>query len=294
MYSWDRPEDRISILQINSELRHAQLELISAHCATHQLRLRFNAEDIARFGQRDVLLKSVQAASALNEYYSSLEKKISGQEGIPEPAGLSQEQVREAIDSVSSYLREQRERYLPTAAPLSPNQKATMWPYFSPDLLDQVKIVQLENGARVPPPPFYQKARALGFENLPEIAHMNSLTFLEVVVFNERVTDRSLFHALVHAVQFDVLGLGRYSELFVNSFIRTRFHFSVPLEAHAFSLESKFAGSVSERFSVEDQVRLWVRHGRYDSAFDRPQPGGPPYMDARPRRWWRVARRFHP
>jgi len=52
MYSWDRPEDRISILQINSELRHAQLELISAHCATHQLRLRFNAEDIARFGQR--------------------------------------------------------------------------------------------------------------------------------------------------------------------------------------------------------------------------------------------------
>jgi hypothetical protein len=139
-----------------------------------------------------------------------------------------------------------------------------MWPYFSPDLLDHVKIVQLENGARVPTPPFYQKARALGFETLPEIAHMNSLTFLEVVVFNEKISERSLFHALVHAVQFDVLGLERYSELFVRSFLHTRFHFSVPLEAHAFSLESKFARPVSERFSVEEQVRLWVRQRRYE------------------------------
>lgn len=264
MYSWDRAEDRVSIVQINSELRHAQLDLISAHCATHQLRLRFAADDIARFGERDVLLKSAQAASALNEYYSSLEKRISAEQPTPRPAGLAEEQVREAVVCVSSYLQEQRDRYLQTAVPLSPHQKATMWPYFSPDLLDHVKIVQLENGARVPTPPFYQKARALGFETLPEIAHMNSLTFLEVVVFNEKISERSLFHALVHAVQFDVLGLERYSELFVRSFLHTRFHFSVPLEAHAFSLESKFARPVSERFSVEEQVRLWVRQRRYE------------------------------
>src|SRR5437588_8321446 len=106
MYSWNRTEDRISILQINSELRHAQLELISAHCATHQLRLRFTAEDIARFGQRDVLIKSVQAASALNEYYSSLEKKIPVEEMTAEPVHLSEEQVYEAIACVFSYLQE--------------------------------------------------------------------------------------------------------------------------------------------------------------------------------------------
>ena len=265
MYSWNRVEDRISILQINSELRHAQLELISAHCATHQLRLRFTAEDIAHFGQRDVLLKSVQAASALNEYYSSLEEKIPVEEETAEPAHLSEEQICEAVACVSSYLQEQRERYLPAAVPLSPHQKATMWPYFSPSLLDQVRIVQLDGSAsRVAPPAFYEKARALGFVNLPEIAHMNSLTFQDVVVFNEKVSERPLFHALVHAVQFDVLGLERYTELFVRSFIRTRFHFSVPLEAHAFSLESKFARAVSGRFSVEQQVRLWVGQRRYE------------------------------
>ena len=137
-----------------------------------------------------------------------------------------------------------------------------MWPYFSAALLDRIRIVELD-GARVSNPPFYEEARALGFVNLPEWTHMHSLTFLDVVVFNEKVTERSLFHGLVHAVQFEVLGLERYTDLFVRSFLNTKLHFSVPLEAHAFSLESKFAGTPANRFSVEEQVRLWVKQARY-------------------------------
>jgi hypothetical protein len=263
MYSWEKPDDRIAIVQMNSELRHAQLELLSAHCATHQLRLRFSIDDLARFGQRDVLRKTVQTASALSEYYTSIEKKIMVGEGDPELAPpLSDERIRQAIDLVSSYLRDQRERYFHSGAPLGKHQKALMWPYFSPALLDQVRIVEL-NGERVPNPSFYAEARAVGFVNLPEITHMHSLTFLDVVVFNEKITTRSLFHGLVHAVQFDVLGLDRYTELFVRSFVNTKLHFSVPLEAHAFSLESKFMNSSALRFSVEEQVRLWVQQGRY-------------------------------
>jgi hypothetical protein len=92
---------------------------------------------------------------------------------------------------------------------------------------------------------------------------MASVTFLDTIVFNEKVTERFLFHALVHAVQFEVLGLERYTNLFVRSFINTKFHFSVPIEAHAFSLESRFVGQPADRFSVEDQVRLWIKNGRY-------------------------------
>jgi hypothetical protein len=263
MYSWENPDDRISIVHMNSELRQAQLELLSAHCATHQLRLRFSIDDLARFGQRDVLRKSVQAAAALSEYYTSIENKIPPAEAESEaPAQLTDERIGEAIALVSSYLRDQRERHFHSAAPLTKYQKALMWPYFSPALLDQVRIVEL-NGERLPNPPFYAEARALGFANLPEITHMHSLTFLDVVVFNEKVTERSLFHGLVHAVQFAVLGLERYTELFVRGFVNTKLHFSVPLEAHAFSLESKFMGSPAHRFSVEDQIRLWVKQGRY-------------------------------
>lgn len=263
MYSWENPDDRASIAQMNSELQHAQLELLSAHCATHQLRLRFSMDDLARFGQRDILRKSVQAAAALSEYYTSIEKKIpTAEAAAPDPRCIGEDRIRGAVDRLCSYLRERREQYLPLAAPLGNRQKALMWPYFSTTLLDRVRVAELE-GARIPNPPFYEEYRALGFVNLPEVSHMHSLTFLDVVVFNEKISERCLFHGLVHAVQFEVLGLERYSNLFVRSFVNTKLHFSVPLEAHAFSLESKFAGAPAQRFSVEDQIRLWVKQSRY-------------------------------
>ena len=262
MYSWENPDDRIAIVQMNAELQHAQLELLSAHCATHQLRLRFSSDDVARFGQRDTLRKSIQAATALSEYYTSIEKKIPSTESVSETPLLTEKRIRGAVEQVASYLREQRERYFQRGAPLTRHQKALMWPHFSATLLDRVRIVELD-GSRVPNPPFYEEYRALGFANLPEIAHMHSLTFLDVVVFNERFSERALFHGLVHAVQFEVLGLERYTDLFVRSFVNTKLHFSVPLEAHAFSLESKFASTPANRFSVEEQVRLWVKQARY-------------------------------
>lgn len=261
MHSTEKPEDKLSIVQMNSELQHAQLELLSAHCATYKLRLRFSTEHLARYGRRDVLRKSIETASALSEYYSSIEKQFPAEEAVSEsPAGLNDKQILQAVECVSSYLREQREQYLPSAAPLSKQHRARMCPYFSAALLDQVKVV---HGVRIPDPPFYAEAKALGFVSLPDIAHMSSLTFLDVLVFNGGLTERRLFHALVHAVQFQVLGLERYSKLFVHSFVNTRFHFLVPLETHAFFLESKFARPAEERFSVEDQVRLWVQQDRY-------------------------------
>jgi hypothetical protein len=47
--------------------------------------------------------------------------------------------------------------------------------------------------------------------------------------------------------------------------MRTRTHFTVPLEAQAFSLTSEFMRPCAERFSVlvEDEVRNWATGGRY-------------------------------
>lgn len=263
MYSWENPDDRIAIVEMNSELRHAQLELLSAHCATHQLRLRYSAEDLARFGQRDILRKSVQAATAISEYYTAIDNKVPAAETAENAvSNVTEECIAEFARRVSSYLLEQRQLYLSSAVVLTAQQKALMWPYFSSDFLERIKTVQL-GGARIPNPPFYDEVRSLGFVNLPEVTHMHAVTFLDVIVFNESVTERTLFHGLVHAMQFEVLGLERYSELFVRSFVKAKLHFSVPLETHAFSLESKFTSSPAERFSVEDLVRLWVKQGRY-------------------------------
>jgi hypothetical protein len=262
MCSYENSGDRVFIPQMNSELQHAQLELLSAHCATQQLRLRYSADDLALFGRRDVLRKSAQAASELNEFYAAIEKKTpQAQLTSTAPPDPTAEQIAQAVGWLSTYLREQREHYRPSAVPLANQHKALMWPYFSPTLLDQTGILELR-GARVAIPEFFAQVRALGFEP-PEITHMDSLTFLDVVVFNEHLTARALFHALVHSVQIQVLGLERYAELWVRSFIKTRAHFTVPLEVHAFSLSSKFLRPTPERFSVEDHVLRWVADDRY-------------------------------
>ena len=173
----------------------------------------------------------------------------------------SREQIAMAVQWISGYLLEQREHYFAAAGPLSPQNQAILRPHFSRELLDQVRVLELK-GARVSAPDFFAEVRAAGFDP-PEISHMDSLTFLDVVVFNERLALRALFHALVHTVQIQVLGLRRYCELWIESFVKHNAHFIVPLEIHAFSLSSKFLSPSPQPFSVEDHVRSWVVDQRY-------------------------------
>ena len=261
MCSFEDPADRVSVTQLNSELQQAHLELLSAHCATHQLRLHFSADELARFGRRDVLQKSAQAASALNAFYASIESNLPARESVVAVSQPTPEQIAQAVGWLSTYLQEQRDHYFPAAGPLSGQQKALLWPYFSQALLDQVRVIELR-GARVAVPEFFAQARALGFEP-PEVTHMDSLTFLDVIVFNQDLSERALFHALVHTVQIQNLGLRRYAELWVRGFIKSRTHFTVPLEVHAFSLASKFLHPSADSFSVEDQIRRWFDDDRY-------------------------------
>jgi len=262
MYPQHDSPDGASARQMNSDLQHAHLELVSAHCAVHQLRLHYSPDDLARFGRRDVLRKSAEAASALNEFYTSLETRIPPAEPASAPFQPTPQQIAQAVEWLASYLHAERERYFPVSHEFSSHLKASMRPYFSTGLLQNMRVLELQ-GARLEVPEFFAQARALGFDP-PEITHMDSLTFLDVLVFNQRITERALFHGLVHAAQIQVLGLQRYVELWIHSFIKTRTHFTVPLEVHAFSLASKFLRPSSEKFSVEESVLQWVEEGRYD------------------------------
>jgi hypothetical protein len=261
MCSHENPDEGTAFLQLNSELQRAQLDLLTAHSTTHQLRLRYSSDDLAHFGRRDVLRKSAQAASALHEYYSAIEKRIPQAPPAAVPA-VTPQQIASAVDWLASYLRRQRAHFLPSALPLNQHYKEFLSPYFPASTLDRVRIVEL-HGVRLTVPDFYAQAQALGFDNLPAVSHMDSLTFIDVIAFNEKLTDRALFHALVHALQIDILGLERYAELWVLSFLKTRAHFTVPLEVHAFALASKFVRPVPERFSVDQQVRRWIEEQRY-------------------------------
>jgi hypothetical protein len=257
MYSWDDPDDRVAIAEMNAELRHAQLDLLSARCSADRLRLRFSLDDLAQHAERDLLRKAIGHAVALSQYYLSIQKEIP-EDGIP----LSGSQYVLAVECVAAYLWEQRQVQLHAGRPLAAEHQEMLRPYFASSLLERVRFVEL-HGKRLPPPPFFEKAKALGIANLPEMTHMASLTFVDVIVFNEHLSQRALFHGLVHAAQMQILGLERYTDLFLRSFLRTQAHFNVPLERQAFALEAKFAASGNEPFSVEEQVRLWMRERRY-------------------------------
>ena len=264
MCSWSDPGDPVAIGEINGELRHAHLELQSAQRAADRLRVRFTIEDIARHAQQDILRHAHDAALALHTYFSSVQKHIPNPGAIRGQmrCALTEEQVLQAVARVCGYMRAQREKYLPIGQPLDKENMETVRPFFSPTLLAGVKVVQMV-GRRFTEPSSCPEARTLGYEGLLEFTHMASVTFEDVLVFNEQMTDRLLFHALVHAVQFRVLGLQRYTELFVRAFLGTRWRFSVPLEGHAFELESKFAADPRKFFSVEDEVRMRATRDRY-------------------------------
>jgi len=264
MFSLDETGDRVAVVQMNSELRQTQLEMLSAQCATDRLRLRYTAEEIARHGQRDLLRKAWASANALAEYYNAIAQHLPDRDSFEKSGAALMNEARmvDATERVARYLQEQREYFHPIGQLLEQRQREIVEAFFSASLLAQVRVVMLDR-QRIPNPPFYAEARALGFTNLPDIPHMTSVTFGDTLVFHGALTTRSIFHALVHAVQVEVLGLEQYAELMVRGLVRTRAYVSVPMEAHAFLLESTFAENQTRVFSVEEKVRLWVNQGRY-------------------------------
>jgi hypothetical protein len=126
-------------------------------------------------------------------------------------------------------------------------------------LVAHTRIVILDS-QRVPKPPLDSDAKAMGIGT--HLVHPFAATFKDVLVFHDEMTNRRLFHALVHAVQTEVLGFEAYAERFVRGFLRTHSHASVPFEVHAALLEAAFAGQ-AQPFSVEEKVRLWTNQGRY-------------------------------
>jgi hypothetical protein len=178
------------------------------------------------------------------------------------PSPLPEPRAEDIIAGVMDYMRKEQALYLPASDSLSAEWKSALQHYFPESLLRTVKTVTLE-GARIPPPPFYAKAIALSSGHFPDFVHLASVTYINVIVFNEKIAARTLFHGLVHAQQMNFLGLDAYVGLYVRGFLKTRSWLHIPLETQAFKLEERFQTSPPEKFSVEEEVKLWACENRY-------------------------------
>jgi hypothetical protein len=144
---------------------------------------------------------------------------------------------------------------------LSAQQRASLEPFFTPDVLDNVRVLVLE-GERVPNPEFYPMLRGLGFKNLPDQSAMGAITFCDVVVAHEPFSNGLLFHELVHVEQYRQLGIPRFSDLYVRGFLNGGSYEAIPLEVNAYSLEDRFRRNPRQAFSVQAEVAQWLAEGR--------------------------------
>ena len=179
-----------------------------------------------------------------------------------EQTQFSEARIREMVSGVAAYFSGERKMYLPHSEPLSASLREKLEPYFSTQLLDKVKTLTLQE-ARIPPPPFYAEALQMTGGRFPDFVHMASVTFVDVIVFNEKIELRALFHGMVHAAQIDILGFERYVELYVRGFVKNLSWLAIPLEDQAYKLDARFAERPGEPFSVEEEIRQWMSNGKY-------------------------------
>lgn len=185
-----------------------------------------------------------------------------GPEQISLRANLSETVIQGAISRLYTYLKRERERYWEQGRLLNAESRALFGRFFTQELLREIRVVAL-TGRRLTNPPFYNVAKRLGIANLPDLAHTASVTYLDVIVFNEQMTNRALFHALVHAAQVKVFGPRFFSELYVRGVMRVRSYPLSPMKAQAFGLDTRFAANPEEAFSVEGEIRKWFNEARY-------------------------------
>jgi len=82
-FSKDADRRRIETFKLDGDLRDVYVELLSAQCAVERLRLRYLAEEVAAHGSSFMVARSISAAQAICEFFSSIHKSLPTQAGVP-------------------------------------------------------------------------------------------------------------------------------------------------------------------------------------------------------------------
>jgi hypothetical protein len=172
------------------------------------------------------------------------------------------EQIGQVSGLVADYISTQRRKAESQALPLSSSQTSSLQRFFSQELLDTTRVLVLDH-IHIENPPFYALLLQMGFTGLPDFSQMAAATFCDMVVSHQSVTDALLFHELVHVEQYRQLGIRQFAEFYVRGFLAGGGYDGIPLEVHAYRLGARFERSPLTPFSVELDVREWIRDGRY-------------------------------
>lgn len=178
------------------------------------------------------------------------------------PRPISDGELEQIVSEVIAAARRREEIYLPRSTPLNAAQKEAMRPFFSRALLSQVRVLELLD-ERVPNPAYQARAEKRGHKLMLNFTHKAVIAHPQLLIFQEKLSLRLLFHGLVRVAQYSLLGQERYLELYVRAFVQTGSYMSVPFEVQAFQLDQRYAEDPGSPFSVEAEVRKWSDSDSY-------------------------------
>jgi hypothetical protein len=163
------------------------------------------------------------------------------------------------------WLWSRRARYRARSRPLSLNERAVVSGYFSPAVLDTVRIAVRE---RIRNPPLPRALRRSALPGMLDLSTVSGMAFIDTIVIsrNDGAGGRSaatgpppdpslLVHELVHIAQYRVLGVRPFVQEYLRGWLSGgRNYFSIPLEKQAFHLQRRFDHDRAAPFSVESEV----------------------------------------
>ena len=183
---------------------------------------------------------------------------------------LTDDELRQTfLERGPTWIRAQAAAYGARAAAVPPPVAAGFRPFFGTDV-DRARVV----AAEISNPPFYAELRARGVDGRDLLSFadgMAAITFDTTIVVAPQATEAApakftelIFHELVHVVQYRLLGVDRFAQLYVDGWMagRARFrddpaqrYMNILLEHMAFQLQGRYAAEPTAAFSVEDALR---------------------------------------
>jgi hypothetical protein len=163
------------------------------------------------------------------------------------------------IGQGQKWIKEQREAFRPLGRELPDTAIAQFSLYFEERLLQEVRLVTVPALVN---PGFLEEYRSIFSEKaipLLDFSGMAGITFMDTILLVDRLLTESatplIFHELVHAVQYELLGPEKFVELYIMGWVNQGFNYAaIPLEMDAYELQNRYEADPTDAFSVKDEV----------------------------------------
>jgi hypothetical protein len=172
---------------------------------------------------------------------------------------LMNQLIAQLVHQGRRWVAQQRMTYRDQGQKLSPEAVAEFSRYFDGKLLQEVRTVLVP---AIDNPGFIDQYRSLfTLFKVPllDFSTMSAITFVDTILLVAGSVgsdlDPLVFHELVHVLQYDILGLDRFVEQFINGWVNQGFNYAaIPLEMDAYELQNRFETEAGQAFEVREEV----------------------------------------